>query len=210
MNLAYRLDDGTLAALLASRICHDLISPVGAINNALELYDDDEAMQGAALDLIRASAANASARLQFARLAFGASGAAHFDVASQQLQEVATLFMVQEKAELVWIGEPFSLPKNQAKLLLNLLLIANASLPRGGVIEVALMQSIEGASFTLTAQGKGAKLPEKFAALLAGDGQPEAIDAHIIQFYYTMLLTELSKMTLNAQGGEEKIIFHAQ
>jgi len=210
MNLAYRLDDGTLAALLASRICHDLISPVGAINNALELYDDDETMQGAALDLIRASAANASARLQFARLAFGASGAAHFDVASQQLQEVATLFMVQEKAELVWIGEPFSLPKNQAKLLLNLLLIANASLPRGGVIEVALMQSIEGASFTLTARGKGAKLPEKFVALLAGDGQPEAIDAHIIQFYYTMLLAELSKMTLNAQVGEEKIIFHAQ
>jgi len=62
-----------LAALLCSRVCHDIISPVGAINNGLELLDEGGA-DVEAMDLIRSSALNASVRLKFARLAFGASG----------------------------------------------------------------------------------------------------------------------------------------
>jgi len=205
MNPISKLDETQLAALLASRICHDLISPVGAINNALELYDDDATMQQEALELIRTSATNASARLQFARLAFGASGSAQTDVDSRQAQEVATLYMTQEKPELIWTGEPLLLPKNHAKLLLNLLLIANASLPRGGVIEVALTHAENDWSFTLTAQGKAAKLPEKFATLLSEKGRQQPIDAHSIQFYYTILLANLTDMPLKAEEGTEKI-----
>ncbi len=62
-----------LAALLCSRVCHDVISPVGAINNGLELLDEGRC-GCRAMDLIRTSALNASVRLKFARLAFGASG----------------------------------------------------------------------------------------------------------------------------------------
>src|SRR3954468_16264066 len=71
------LDSLDLAALLCSRVCHDVISPVGAIVNGLEVLEDenDPAMHDFALDLIRKSARQASARLQFARLAFGAAPA---------------------------------------------------------------------------------------------------------------------------------------
>lgn len=67
-----------LAALLCSRVCHDVISPVGAIVNGLEVLEEekDESMRAFAEDLIRKSARQASARLQFARLAFGAAGSA--------------------------------------------------------------------------------------------------------------------------------------
>ena len=67
-----------LAALLCSRVCHDLISPVGAIVNGLEVLDDNPKPEDRdfALDLIRKSAKTASARLQFCRLAFGAAGSA--------------------------------------------------------------------------------------------------------------------------------------
>ena len=74
---AISLEPLDLAALLCSRVCHDVISPVGAIVNALEvLEEDDPSMKDFALDLIKKSARNASARLQFARLAFGAAGSA--------------------------------------------------------------------------------------------------------------------------------------
>ena len=78
MSNQHQLDDLGLAALISSRICHDVISPVGAISNGLEVLDEEEDVQVReyALDLIRKSAAQASAKLQFARLAFGAAGSA--------------------------------------------------------------------------------------------------------------------------------------
>ena len=70
------LDPMDLAALLCSRVCHDVISPVGAIVNGLEVLEDedDPSMRDVALELIKKSARSASARLQFCRLAFGAAG----------------------------------------------------------------------------------------------------------------------------------------
>jgi len=200
------LDEAQLAALLASRICHDLISPVGAINNALELYDDDADMREESLQLIRSAAVNASARLQFARLAYGASGAAHFDVDSGDVQAVAALYMNHEKSDLIWQGERLLLPKIEAKLLLNLLLVANASLPRGGTIEVTVTSVNGRVNFILTAEGTIVKLPPKFAELLSGDYGKE-IDAHMIQFYYTCLLADLANKTIACHNEGEKIIF---
>jgi len=203
------LDEAQLAALLASRICHDLISPVGAINNALELYDDDESMRQEALQLIRASALAASARLQFARLAFGASGAAHFDIDSGDAQTVAELYMKQEKADLIWKGERLLLPKNDIKLLLNLLLVANASLPRGGLIEVTLLPVDGRGHFTLNCQGQLVRLAPKFVEILSNPQSKQEIDAHAIQFYYTILLAALADRTIDCHNGEEKVILTA-
>jgi len=206
MSMIRLLDEAQLAALLISRLCHDLISPVGAINNALELYDDDATMRQEALELLRASAANASARLQFARMAFGASGALAGEIDSNNLQAVASLYMGQEKASLVWTGEALSLPKIQARLLLNLLLVANASLPRGGVIEVVLTEK----NMTLAARGAMVKLAPKFSSFLSGETQPQEIDAHSIQFYYSCLLADLANMTLDCKQGAEEIILMAK
>src|SRR5690554_8127201 len=93
-----------LAALLCSRVCHDIISPVGAINNGLELLDEGGADEDA-MQLIRASARNASARLQFARIAFGAAGSAGMQIDTGDAHAVAVAFFGNEKPELNWQGE---------------------------------------------------------------------------------------------------------
>ena len=126
-----------LAALLCSRVCHDIISPVGAINNGLELLDEGGADEDA-MKLIRTSARNASARLQFARIAFGAAGSAGMLIDTGDAEAVATAFLQNEKPELVWNGRRALMPKNKVKLLLNLVLVANAAIPRGGKIVVTL------------------------------------------------------------------------
>jgi len=133
----FTLSAADLAALLCSRVCHDIISPVGAINNGLELLDEGGADEDA-MNLIRQSARNASARLQFARIAFGAAGSAGMLIDTGDAEAVTTAFLKNEKPELVWNGARALLPKNKVKLLLNLLLVANAAIPRGGSIVVTL------------------------------------------------------------------------
>src|SRR5690606_26391493 len=129
-----------LAALLCSRVCHDIISPVGAIINGLEVLDEekDEEMKAFAFDLIRKSAGQASAKLQFARLAFGAAGSAGAEVDLGDAEKVAAGYMKGEKPEFSFTAPPALMPKNLVKLLLNLILLANGAVPRGGRIAVAV------------------------------------------------------------------------
>ncbi len=115
----FTLSATDLAALLCSRVCHDIISPVGAINNGLELLDEGGADEDA-MNLIRQSARNASARLQFARIAFGAAGSAGMLIDTGDAEAVAAAFLKNEKPELTWTGNRALLPKNKVKLLLNL------------------------------------------------------------------------------------------
>ncbi|WP_412057653.1 histidine phosphotransferase ChpT [Bartonella sp. DGB2] len=196
-----------LAALLSSRICHDLISPVGAINNALELYDDGA--QDDAIDLIRMAAGNASARLQFARLAFGAFGSVEGEVELTEAQAVAETYMQQEKAKLIWRAPSMLLSKNIAKLLLNLLLVANASLPRGGEIIVDLRSDGHAPRLIFQLSGQAMRLPPTFAALYDKQTLQEPLGAHHIQFYYTLLLADLSKFLLTYEEREGAIFFSA-
>ena len=127
-----------LAALLCSRVCHDIISPVGAIINGLEVLDEDnsEEMRDFAFGLIRRSAGQASAKLQFARLAFGAAGSAGAEIDLGDAEKVATGYMQGEKAEFSWSAPRVLMPKNLVKLLLNLILLATAAVPRGGRVAV--------------------------------------------------------------------------
>src|SRR5437870_8190033 len=128
-----------LAALLCSRVCHDLISPVGAIVNGLEVLDDNPKPEDRdfALDLIRKSARQASARLQFCRLAFGAAGSAGAQIDLGDAEVVARGFLEDDKTKLTWNLARVLLPKNRVKLLLNLLVLGAQSIPRGGSLTVA-------------------------------------------------------------------------
>ena len=98
----FTLSAAELSALLCSRVCHDIISPVGAINNGLEVLaeDNNEEMREFAMDLIRKSARQASAKLQFARLAFGAAGSAGASIDLGDAENVAKGFMAGEKADI--------------------------------------------------------------------------------------------------------------
>ncbi|WP_019173839.1 histidine phosphotransferase ChpT [Pseudaminobacter salicylatoxidans] len=204
----FTLSAPDLAALLCSRVCHDIISPVGAINNGLELLDEGGADEDA-MNLIRASARNASARLQFARLAFGAAGSAGMMIDTGDAESVATAFLKNEKPELVWTGGRALLPKNKVKLLLNMILVANAAIPRGGKIDVALENVETEPKFVIRASGPMLRVPPKFLELHSGQKPEEAIDAHAIQPYYTLLLAEQAGMTISIHATPEEITFTA-
>jgi histidine phosphotransferase ChpT len=197
-----------LAALLCSRVCHDVISPVGAINNGLELLDEGGS-DADALDLIRTSALNASVRLKLARLAFGASGSVGASIDTGEAEKAAREFAAAEKkTEIEWNGPRAIIPKNQVKLLLNLFLVAYSSIPRGGNIVVTLENPEFDPKFTITAKGRMMRLPPKFMEINSGQVE-EAIDAHAVQPYYTVMLADEAGMTLAATQNPEEMVFTA-
>lgn len=208
MSELFTLSAADLAALLCSRVCHDIISPVGAINNGLELLDEGGADEDA-MNLIRQSARNASARLQFARIAFGAAGSAGMQIDTGDAEAVTTAFLKNEKPDLVWTGVRALLPKNQVKLLLNLVLVAQAAIPRGGKITVALEDTLTQPKFTLTSSGPMLRVPPKFLELHSGRKPEEPIDAHSIQPYYTLLLAREANMTISIHATADEVVLTA-
>ena len=198
-----------LAALLCSRVCHDVISPVGAINNGLELLDEGGA-DADAMDLIRASALNASVRLKFARLAFGASGSVGASIDTGEAEKAAKDFAAAEKkTEVSWNGPRAIIAKNRVKLLLNLFLVAYGAIPRGGSLDITLVNPETDAEFTIVAKGRMMRVPQKFAEI-CNNTLEEAIDAHSIQPYYTVLLADETDMDLTYEQTPDEITFKAK
>jgi histidine phosphotransferase ChpT len=198
-----------LAALLCSRVCHDIISPVGAINNGLELLDEGGADEDA-MQLIRQSALNASVRLKFARLAFGASGSVGASIDTGEAEKATRDFVeADNKTVVTWSGPRAIIPKNKVKLLLNLFLVAYGAIPRGGSIDVTLEDLETTPRFTLVSKGRMVRMPPKFAEIHAGEIE-EAIDAHSIQPYYTVLLADEAGMKISAVAGADDVTFVAE
>lgn len=200
-----------LAALLCSRVCHDVISPVGAIANGIELIDDgaDAETSEIAMDLIRSSAKNASAKLQYARIAFGAAGSAGAHIDTGDAENVANAYFDNEKkTELEWIGDRALMAKNQVKFLLNLIIVAHGAIPRGGILKVELEDPNGKPKFTITASGKNARVPPLFLDLLNGTFE-ENLDAHAIQPVYTLQLAENCEIDISTKVDGESVVFEA-
>jgi histidine phosphotransferase ChpT len=198
-----------LAALLCSRVCHDVISPVGAIVNGLEVLEDekDESMHEFAHDLIKKSAKQASARLQFARIAFGAAGSAGAAIDLGDAATIAKGFIEDDRIKLDIDVPRVLLPKNQVKLLLNLLMTATSTIPRGGMIRADIVVEGEQARFIIRAKGTSARIPTHVEALLRGESDTGSIDAHAIQPYYAGLIARAAGMSvaLSLDGDEATI-----
>ena len=201
-----------LAALLCSRVCHDLISPVGAIVNGLEVLEEekDEATKEFALDLIKKSARTASAKLQFCRIAFGAAGSAGAQIDLGDAETIARGFLEDDKTKLAWNLPRALSPKNRVKLLLNMLVIAGQAIPRGGRISVDPVGSGENMGFKVTAAGTNAKIPPAVPALLTGEGSGEGLDAHRIQPFYAGLLARASGVKATIAMDGEAVVLTAQ
>ncbi len=199
-----------MAALLASRVCHDIISPVGALANGLEVLEEDqgEEMREFAMDLITKSAKSASAKLKFSRLAFGASGSAGASIDTGEAHDVVALYMAGEKADFTWEGSRSLVPKNRVKLLLNLVLISLGAVPRGGNVGVQIHGEGDTATFTLRCVGPKARVPADFVDMLNGTVEGE-VSAHGIQPYYTIMLAKESGLTLGATADGEDIVLTA-
>jgi histidine phosphotransferase ChpT len=212
MSAAVALDALDLAALLCSRVCHDLISPTGAIVNGLEVLEEQESDQETktfALDLIKKSARTASARLQFCRLAFGAAGSSSAQIDLGDAQTMARAFMEDDKTKLAWNLPRVLLPKNRVKLLLNMLIIAGQTIPRGGVL--AVDPAGEGATmgFRISASGLNARIPHAVPYLIEGTSETGSIDAHAVQPFYAGLLARACGLKLEVKPEGEAILITA-
>jgi histidine phosphotransferase ChpT len=178
-----------LAALLCSRVCHDLISPVGAIVNGLEVLEEekDESTKQFALDLIKKSSRTASAKLQFCRIAFGAAGSAGAQIDTGDAESISRGFFEDDKTKLTWNLPRVLMAKNRVKLLLNMLILAGQTIPRGGTLTVDPVGSGDAMSFSIRAAGTNAKISPTVLPLLKGE-PAEGVDAHKIQPFYAGLL----------------------
>lgn len=212
MSTIVELQAADLAALLCSRVCHDLINPVGAIGNGLEVLADPTQTDMAtfAKELIENSTKQARAKLEFARLAYGASSTAGTDIDTREAERVSTLyFEAVEKAKLEWKIAPMFLPKNKAKLLLNMLIITVGGVPRGGTVTVEVEGEAGTENFTITATGPKTLIPNGVQALIAGTPEDGMVDARAIQPFYTGLLARLSNMGANITLDGEILRFTA-
>ena len=200
-----------LAAMLCSRVCHDLINPVGAIGNGLEVLADPSqaAMADGAQELIVNATKQARAKLEFARLAYGASSTAGVDFSTRECERVAQLYFEIEKAELDWQVPMVMVPKHKAKLLMNMLLIAAMAVPRGGVVTAKIEGAAGAEVFKLTSKSDPEKrqktlMPSGAEGLLSGS--PEGgVDARGIQPFYTGILARMTEMELKI--GIENDVF---
>jgi histidine phosphotransferase ChpT len=201
-----------LAALLCSRVCHDLISPVGAIVNGIEVLEEekDESTKEFALDLIKRSAATASAKLQFCRIAFGAAGSAGAQIDLGDAEKIARGFLEDDKTKIDWNLPRALLAKNRVKLLLNMLVIAGQAIPRGGKVTVDPIGAGDNLGFKVSAAGTNAKIPPAVPPLLTGELGGETVDAHRIQPFYAGLLARACGLKATVAMEGEAVVVSAQ
>jgi histidine phosphotransferase ChpT len=189
--------DLELASLLSSKICHDVIGPVGAIYNGLEILNEDDNLEAQtyALNVIRNVTEQASAKLQFARFAFGAAGSAGAQIDLSTAEQISRGFVGNGKHKLSWKGLNGYAAKDRVKLLLNLIASALTALPRGGDIEVMITGTTELPMFVIRCRGTGARPPQHLTEFVLGT-QPPELSAMTIQAYYTWRLATQSGMRL--------------
>jgi histidine phosphotransferase ChpT len=169
--------DTDLASLVASRLCHDVVGPVGAIQNGLELIGEDEGMRDMAMDLIAKSAAQASAKLQFARIAYGAAGGSPTLDPGEAGRLVAGLF-AGERAALDWQWDGPATEREKVKVAMLLAAFAAAAVPRGGTVTVREA----GGGVTVTAEGMNVRTPPFLEVLTEGaePADPRAVQPLLV------------------------------
>lgn len=184
--------DLKVAELLSSRLCHDLISPIGAVNNGLELLEDEESgMSDDALELSIKSARRASNILQAVRVAVGAAGS-QSSVRLADARNLASGLLEGGKIRLDWPtdSDQMAVPTGTPKLILNLVMLASECLPRGGVVSVTLDRAADRIGMRVTAAGQGGRLPPEFLTALSPDAAVADLTAKTVQGYFAAKLAE--------------------
>lgn len=165
------LDSIDFASLLCSRLCHDLLSPVGALNNGLELLaeETDPDMRQRCMDLLNESARTSANKLKFFRLAFGSAGGFGETVAAEEVRAaIEGMFAANGRLKLGWLVAEPSLDKRAVKILLNLALIAGEGLVRGGQLDIGAESRAGVAEIVVRAEGPKVVLDPELRAALSG------------------------------------------
>jgi len=200
-----------LAALLCARLCHDLVSPVSALGAALSVLDDEESaeMHEDAMGLVRESARQSQAKLEFSRLAFGAGGSAPGVLDTRELKRLTENMFSAYKPEIVWKVEAAGLEKAAARLLLNLCILGVDAAPRGGTVTVEATDAAGGARLRIVTEGPRARLEAGTASALEGQAPENGFDGRSIQPYYAALIARGAGGRVSAHADGERVEFVA-
>jgi len=202
------IENTKLTALVASRICHDMVEPMSAIIQGLEMIKSGEGkMDPDAVSLLDHGVGKAWAKLEFFRFAM-AGATAEGDSELEEGRAVAIKLYGVLKPELVWSAPQVLMPRPAVRVIVNLLLIANECLPRGGKVEITAEKTGDGGEVIVTATGPRAKLREPTAAALRGEG--DELSGHTIQPTLTSLLARQGGVELSTRESEEKVEFIAR
>ena len=184
------MNDIEFTALMVSRVCHDLVGPLGAVVNGLEVLEDerDAVMREDAIKLVTSSANQALARIQFMRIAFGAAGSAGAELDLGEIGRLIEGLLEGGKVRLEWNVPRTYWGKNWAKLLMNATLLGVDSLPRGGVVTVEAGADAAAPKFRVIASGQVARMSEDVERTLRGEPPAGPVDARGIQPVLTQRL----------------------
>lgn len=205
MSNEMKLTPANLSALMCARICHDLVSPIGALGTAIEVLEDDSnvEMHEDAMNLVKLSARQASAKLQFLRLAFGAGGSAPGVIGIRELIRLIEGIYGEGKVSIVWDAQVSELDKAVARILLNLTMLAVQSVPRGGDVKIVTTETDDTVHVRLDAAGPKARLNEAVTRTFSGKAPDDGFDGRTIQPFYTgMMARELSAILGATIDGE--------
>lgn len=202
------MTDLEFSAFLVSRVCHDLVGPLGAVVNGLEVLEDerDAAMRADALKIVTSSADQALARLQFMRLAFGAAGSAGAELDLGEVGRLIAGLMTTGRVSLDWDPPHVQWPKDWAKLLMNAALIGVDSLPKGGVVRVEANGEGAAPGFKIIATGTGARVSEDVERALKGEVSEH--DARGVQPVLTFRLAKAinAGLTITPREGRVELV----
>ena len=197
------------ASLLCSRLCHDLLSPVGALNNGLELLADehDPDMRARCLDLLNESARASANKLKFFRLAFGAAGGFGDTVDAREAKvAIEGMFGEGGRVEIGWMVEPATLSKPAIKVLLNLALIAGDALVRGGRLDIGAEQTANGTEMVVRAEGPRLVLDPELRQALEGRTSAEEVTPRAAAAYLASELTRQAGGSIQVSAPDDPFV----
>ncbi len=202
-----------LSALLCSKLCHDLLSPVGAMNNGLELLADenDPEMQQRCMDLLADSARAAADKLKFFRLAFGSAGGYGDTIDPREaLAVIQPIVGASGRTQLEWAVPDGMLPKRAIKVLLNLVLIANEAMVRGGTLMIGAENRGTEQEIAISVEGPRILLDAQIRACLIGEKRMSEIDARTAAAWMAYDLAHRNGGTLQlGQPSENQLVIGA-
>ncbi len=203
------IDDLQVMELMMSRLCHDLVGPIGATVNGLELIEELGAAEaGDALVMIGESAREASRRLRVFRIAFGFAGT-QADLSFDDARELARDLTRDDKLVLDWSIAPAMSPSKPGrrgiKLLLNLLLLAREALPRGGRLRVVVTPTTSGRlTLEIAAAGLGAGLPEEIGQALDGTLAEDRLDPRTVHGVFTRRMADAAGSRIAREAQHDR------
>jgi histidine phosphotransferase ChpT len=207
------MDAVEFASLLCSRLCHDLLSPVGALNNGIELLQDeqDPMMRDQVIGLLGDSARTTAEKLKFFRLAFGAAGGFGDRVDTNEAKAaIAGILGVNGRVQLGWHVTDHALPKPAIKVLLNLALIAADALVRGGQLDVGAEVVGDRTDIVIRAEGPRLILDPELRAALTGEVDAKAISSRSAAAYLAYSIANSAHGNIQVSAdGEPHLVFGA-